>query len=98
MKFISNKVLNEGLIELDKRLLTNYYRNLGYYNVKVLNSFAELKQNNHFKIVYNIDAGNKFYFDDFVLNLPKDMMKRFYKNKKIFSKLKVLFIVWIILI
>ena len=89
-KFISNKVfLNEGLIELDKRLLTNYYRNLGYYNVKVLNSFAELKQNNHFKIVYNIEAGNKFYFDDFVLNLPKDYdEKDFTTIKKIFSKLK----------
>ena len=42
-KFISNKVyLNESLINLDKRLLENYYKNLGYHKVKVLNSFAEL--------------------------------------------------------
>ena len=43
-KFISNKVyLNEQRINLDKRLLENYYKNKGYYNVKVLNSFAEFK-------------------------------------------------------
>ena len=42
-KFVSRKVyLNQSLIELDKRLLENYYRNQGYYKVKVLNSFAEL--------------------------------------------------------
>ena len=89
-KFISNKVfLNESLINLDKRLLTNYYRNLGYYKVKVLNSFAELKQNNSFKIIYNIDAGKKYFFDDFVLNLPSDYQEKdFSQITKIFSKLK----------
>ncbi len=89
-KFISNKVfLNESLIELDKRLLTNYYRNLGYYKVKVLNSFAELKQNNSFKIVYNIDAGEKYFFNDFTLNLPTDYQEKdFSQITKIFSKLK----------
>ena len=30
-------------LELDKRLLENFYKNKGYYNVKILNSFAELK-------------------------------------------------------
>ena len=89
-KFISNKVfLNESLIELDKRLLTNYYRNLGYYKVKVLNSFAELKQNDSFKIVYNIDAGEKYFFNDFALNLPSDYEEKdFFQITKLFSKLK----------
>ena len=42
-KFISRKVyLNKSLIDLDKRLLENYYKNQGYYKVKVLSSFAEL--------------------------------------------------------
>ena len=44
-KFISNKVyLNQATINLDKRLLENYYRNLGYHKVKVLNSFAEMNE------------------------------------------------------
>ena len=63
-KFISKKVyLNQSRLELDKRLLTNYYRNLGYHKVKVLNSFAELNDKS-FKIVFNIDAGNKYIFNE----------------------------------
>ena len=42
-KFIFNKVyLNESIINLDKRLLENYYMNLGYKNVKILNSLQNL--------------------------------------------------------
>ena len=43
-KFISNKVyLNQQRINLDKRLLENYYKNKGYYNVKIQIHFAEFK-------------------------------------------------------
>ena len=52
----------------DRRLLTNFYKNNGYYNVKILNSFAELNdKEGSFKITFNIDAGKKFYFNDFNL-------------------------------
>tara|TARA_B100001121_G_scaffold256689_1_gene234640 strand:+ start:1298 stop:3547 length:2250 start_codon:yes stop_codon:yes gene_type:complete len=89
-KFISNKVyLNQALINLDKRLLENYYRNQGYYNVKVLNSFAELNNKDSFKLVFNIDSGKKFYFNNLKLSLPDDYNKNdFEKIEKIFSKLK----------
>ena len=51
-KFISNKVyLNESIINLDKRLLENYYKNLGYYNVKILNSFAEFNNEDTLNLV-----------------------------------------------
>jgi outer membrane protein insertion porin family len=36
------KYLNENLLELDKRLLKNYYLNNGYYNVSINSSFAKL--------------------------------------------------------
>ncbi len=89
-KFVSNKVyLNSQLIELDKRLLENFYKNQGFYNVKILNSFAELDKDGFFKLVYNIDSGNKFFFNDFNLNLPKDYTETdFLKIKTIFKKLK----------
>ena len=36
-KFITrNTNLTERLVELDKRLLSNYYKSLGYYDVKIL--------------------------------------------------------------
>jgi len=73
-KFISNNVyLNEGLVNLDKRLLENYYKNLGYYNIKILSSFAAYNNNdNSFELIYNINSGNKFYFNEIKLNLPSD--------------------------
>ena len=88
-KFISNKVyLNKSLIDLDKRLLENYYRNQGYYRVKVLNSFAELNKEGSFRLIFNIDSGKKFYFNNFVLDLPEDYERSdFEKINKIFKKL-----------
>ncbi len=89
-KFITNKVyLNQSLINLDKRLLENYYKNNGYYEVKILNSFAELDNDGFFKIIFNIDAGEKFYFNDFTLKLPVDYdQKDFIDVEKIFDRLK----------
>ncbi len=88
-KFISNKVyLNQNLIDLDTRLLNNFYKNRGYYNVKILDNFVELdKSNSSFSLRYNIDAGKKFIFDKFSLSLPPDYEKNdFEKINKIFSK------------
>jgi outer membrane protein insertion porin family len=72
-KFISTNVyLNESRIDLDKRLITNYYKNLGFYNVEVKNVFAELDKLGDFNLVYNINAGDIFYFNDLKINLPED--------------------------
>ena len=89
-KFISNKVyLNEATINLDKRLLENYYKNLGFQKVNILNSFAEFNDEGFFKLVFNINAGKRYYFNDFNLNLPVDYdLKDFKKVEKIFKKLK----------
>ena len=89
-KFISRKVyLNKSLIDLDKRLLENYYKNQGYYQVKVLSSFAELNEEESFNLTFNIDSGEKFKFNNFVLKLPEDYKEEdFSKIEKIFKKLK----------
>lgn len=89
-KFISNKVyLNQATIQLDKRLLENYYRNLGYHKVKVLNSFAEFKSDGNFQLIFNIDSGKQYFFNKFKLNLPDDYNQAdFQKVNKIFDKLQ----------
>ena len=75
-KFLSNRVyLNQSLIQLDQRLLSNFYKNQGYYNATVESSFVEFSQDNekgYFNLIYNINAGDKFYFNDFSLNLPDE--------------------------
>ena len=89
-KFISNKVyLNQSTINLDINLLENYYKNLGYYKVKVINNFAELTNNGDFNLIYNIEAGDKYYFNDLKLSLPEDYnSKDFGDIKKTFNNLK----------
>ncbi len=80
-KFITNKVyLNQSLIELDKRLLENYYKNNGYYKVEILNSFAELNNDGFFKLTFNINAGQKYYFNNLTLELPTDYDPKDFKN------------------
>ena len=75
-KFISGKkFLNEEMIALDERLLQNFYKNRGYYNAVINSSFAKLVGENEFELIYNINAKQKVFFNDFILNLPNDFDK-----------------------
>ena len=89
-KFLSQSVyLNYEQIELDKRLLTNYYKDNGYYNVNVTNSFVEFNNDGFFKLIFNIDAGEKFSFNKVELVLSEDFeQQHFFKIKKLLNKLK----------
>ena len=61
-KFISpNVYINEELINLDKRLITNYFKDNGYFNVKVENSFVEFDKNSNFNLIFKITSGKKFF-------------------------------------
>ena len=72
-KFISGKkYLNEEIINLDKRLLKNFYLNKGFYKVKINSSFAKLINEDEFELIFNIDSGPKIYFGNLKLNLPID--------------------------
>jgi outer membrane protein insertion porin family len=87
-KFISNKVyLNRSLIELDKRLLENFYKNNGFYNVKIIDNFVELNnKDSSFNLIYNINADQKFIIKNFLLTLPEDYDKNdFLQINKIFK-------------
>ncbi|MDC1177109.1 outer membrane protein assembly factor BamA [Candidatus Pelagibacter sp.] len=89
-KFLSKKVyINQSLIDLDKRLILNYYKNQGFFKAVVLDSFAEFDRDGYFNLIFNINAGEKFYFNDFTLNLPDSYnVSDFKKIDKIFSDLK----------
>ncbi|WP_428080188.1 outer membrane protein assembly factor BamA [Candidatus Pelagibacter sp.] len=89
-KFLTGrKYLNEGLVDFDTRLLTNFYKNNGYYNVEINSSFAKLVNNNEFELIFNIDAKSKIFFDDLKLNLPFDFdVNNFNKIEKLFKKIK----------
>ena len=72
-KFLSTKkTIDVRRFDLDQDLLNNFYKNNGYYNVKINSSYAKLIEDNFFEIVFNIDAGEKFYFNDLKINLPTE--------------------------
>ncbi len=89
-KFISGKkFLNEALIEFDKQLLKNYYLNKGYYNVEVNSSFAKIVDENEFELIFNINANEKYYFNDLDIILPENFdQTNFNKLKDTFADLK----------
>ena len=89
-KFISRNVyINQELIKLDKRLLETYFKNNGYYNVKIENSFVEFDKNSNFNLIFNITPGKKYFFNDFALNLPSNYDPNLFKTIiKKFTKFK----------
>ena len=89
-KFISGKkFLNSDLINLDKRLLKNFYLNQGFYDVKINSSFARIMADNTFELIFNIEANNKFYFGDLEISLPNDFQPENYNEiNALFKKLK----------
>ena len=89
-KFISNKkYLNIERINLDKRLLKNFYLNKGYYNVQINDAYSSIINNEEFILTFNIDAGKKYFFGDLTINLPEDFDPKKFKNlNKTFLDLK----------
>jgi len=80
-KFISGKkFLNEELVKFDQRLILNFFKNKGFYNAKVSTSFAKLVDDNDFELIFNINAGKKFYFGELNLNLPINYDKKNFSN------------------
>ena len=88
-KFISNKkYLNPNQIDLDLRLLEKFYLNKGFYNVKIENSSAVFNDN-HFNLIYNINAGDIYTIRNTKLILPDDFDEKDFKEvERILKKLK----------
>jgi outer membrane protein insertion porin family len=89
-KIISGKkYLREDIIKFDENLLSNFYKNEGYFNVKIETSFANYIGDDKFELVYNIDAGKKYFFNNLSLALPTDYnIDNFKKLTKLFDELK----------
>jgi len=89
-KIISGrKFLNEQVINLDKRLLKNFYLNKGYYNVEINTSFAKLLNDKEFELIFNINANEKVYFNNLALIIPDDFdLNNFTELNKLFEELK----------
>ena len=87
-KFLSkNTFLNNNNIELDKRLLTNYYKSLGFYDVQVLSSNAVISKDNFTTLTYTINAGTRYRINKISTNVSDVLDKKiFLPLGKVFNK------------
>tara|TARA_B100001057_G_scaffold495330_1_gene594118 strand:+ start:1225 stop:3462 length:2238 start_codon:yes stop_codon:yes gene_type:complete len=58
-----NTRFSENQISLDERLLINYYKSLGYYDVKINSAQAEVLNSSDVNLTFSINAGKRFTFN-----------------------------------
>jgi outer membrane protein insertion porin family len=69
----TKKYLNQERIKLDTRLLENFYKSKGYYQVKVLTTNVLYEKGEGFLLTYNIDSGKRFRFEDVSLKISEGL-------------------------
>ncbi len=75
-KFItSNKYLDERKIKIDELLLRQYYQKKGYYNVNIKSSYAKNINNEYFELIFNIQPGQKFFFNNISIQISENFNK-----------------------
>jgi outer membrane protein insertion porin family len=63
-KFLSrNTNFNNEILNLNERLLINYYKSIGYYDIKVKSNVAEVNKDNNVNLIYSIDEGKRYFFN-----------------------------------
>jgi len=76
-KIISTKkYLNQERIKLDTRLLENFYKSKGFYQVKVLATNILYEEGEGFLLTYNIDSGKRFRFEEVSLKISEGLDKK----------------------
>jgi len=88
-KFINqNTKFSQSLLDLDIRLLTNYYKSLGYYDVKISSNSAELNKSGNIDLIYSIDAGTRYTINKINTDVtPTFDKKMFFDLEKNYNKL-----------
>ncbi len=78
-KVISNNTnLSENLINLDKRLLLNYYKSLGFYDVKISSNIAEINKKGNADLVYSVEEGTRYRINKISTNIDKVFNKNLF--------------------
>ncbi len=88
-KFISkNTNFSQNLINLDTRLLRNFYKSIGYYDVIINSNSAEINDQENIDLIYSIDAGTRYTVDKITTNVdPVFSNELFFPLKKSYEKL-----------
>ena len=87
-KIISkNTNLSENLVNLDKRLLVNYYKSIGFYDVKVNSNIAKINQEGNAELIYTVEEGNRYTINKISTNVDQVFDKKiFFPLNEVFNK------------
>ena len=78
-KIISrNTKFSENLINLDLRLLSNYYKSLGFKDVQIESNLASINKEGNVDLVYSIEAGQRYSIQKISTNLDTTFDKKIF--------------------
>jgi outer membrane protein insertion porin family len=82
-----NTNFSENLVNLDIRLLKNYYRSLGFYDVKINSNLAVVNKEKNVDLVYSIEEGTRYKINKISIKTDEVFDKKlFFPLEKEFSK------------
>ncbi len=89
-KFITrNKFLDTNRINADVSRLIEFYKNRGYFNIQVKSTSAVISDDNNFELIFNINAGEKFYFNKVKFSNSEEVKFEGFKDfEKKFNKIE----------
>ena len=68
------------MISLDERLLTNYYKSLGFYDVRISSNLAKVINAEQAELVYSIDEGNRYIIGKISTNVNEVFDKELFTS------------------
>ena len=81
-----NTSLSENLIQLDERLIKNYYRSNGFYNATVNSKTAKINEGGDAEITYSINEGKRYIIGKLSTNVDPVFDKEiFFPLEKIYG-------------
>ena len=72
---------------MDKRLLVNYYKSIGFYDVKISSNLAQLKNKTDAELIFSIDEGERYIINKIATNVDNVFDKNlFFPISKTYEK------------
>lgn len=87
-KFLTrNTNFSNNLLDLDTRLITNYYRSSGFYDAKVNSKLAKINDQGKAELIYSVDEGNRYSVKKISTKIDEVFDKNlFFPLNKVFEK------------
>ena len=73
-----NTNFTQNILELDNRLLTNYYKSNGFYDVVISSKIAKLNKDGGAELLYSIDEGTRYTINKISTNVDPVFDKKLF--------------------